>query len=374
MTRTTRHLVETVQPILVVDDSAVARQALKALIEEEPAFRVLTAIDPYEAVEVMRRTVPAAIVLDVDMPRMDGLTFLRKLMRQHPLPVLLCTDHPERGLTGLEFGALEVISKPHWGEPGELASWGERLRDSLRQAIAAVAGPGTAPTPEPPPTRETSTRPAIEPRFSADVILPRLPYVGRGQGDRIIAVGASTGGVQAIARLLASLPPNLPGIVIVQHMPGGFTATFADRLSRDPKVALQVREARHTEPVRPGVALVVPGSAHGLVRRMGSGYRVELSDGPPVNRHRPSVDVLFRSTAQAAGPRALAVLLTGMGDDGAQGMVELQETGAWTIAQDEASSIVFGMPREAIRRGAARQILALDRIGAAAVAWATANL
>jgi two-component system chemotaxis response regulator CheB len=371
MKRPTSPLVEAARPILVIDDSAVVRQALRAIIEEDPGFQALTANDPYQAVDVMRRTAPAAIVLDVDMPKMDGLTFLRKLMRQHPLPVLLCTDHPERGVAGLELGALEVISKPRWGDPEELVGWGERLRESLRLAIAGRSAQG--PAGEPAAARETGSR-GTQRRHSADVILPRSPHLSRGASvERIIAIGASTGGVQAIPRLLTGLSGDLPGIVIVQHMPGGFTAAFASRLAGDPKIQVRVSEAQQGEWVRPGSALVIPGGVHGVIRRSGAGHRVELVDGPAVSRHRPSVDVLFRSTAQAAGPRALGVILTGMLDDGAEGMAELHEDGAWTIAQDEATCTVFGMPGAAIRRGGVRQVLPLDRIAAAIAAWAADN-
>ena len=344
--------------ILVVDDSALVRQALRAIIEHDEGFRVLLAGDPFEAVEVMARSAPAAIVLDVDMPRMDGLTFLKKLMRQHPLPVIFCTDHPERGLTGLELGAVEVIAKPDWSQADDLSAWGMKLRESLRIALGGLA--------------RGESRPTTAPRHDADVVLPRRPYSARGAPtERFIAIGASTGGVQAIARLLADFPRETPGIVIVQHMPGGFTAAFAERLDRDPKIAMDVVEAGPNHPIRAGVALIVPGRSHGLVRRVGAGFRVELADGPPVSRHRPSVDVLFRSTAQAAGPRAAGVILTGMLDDGAQGLLEMHDAGSLTIAQDEASSTVFGMPREAIRRGAARHVLPLDRIAAAVLKWSS---
>jgi two-component system, chemotaxis family, protein-glutamate methylesterase/glutaminase len=345
--------------VLVVDDSAVARQALRAVIEQEPGYRVLLASDPFDAVDVMRRTAPAAIVLDVDMPRMDGLTFLRKLMRQHPMPVILCTDHPERGLAGLELGAIEVIAKPSWSDAGGMAAWGSKLREGLRAAVEAQA--------------RDEPRPGPEPKHDSGVILPRRPCGMRnGPSERVIAIGASTGGVQAIARLLADFPREAPGIVIVQHMREVFTTAFAARLDSDPKIALRVVEAGPNEPVLPGVALIVPGHAHGLIRRAGAGYRVELVEGPPVSRHRPSVDVLFRSAAQAGGPFAAGVVLTGMQDDGAQGLLEMREEGGWTIAQDEATSVVFGMPREAIRRGAARQVLALDRIADALMRWAAA--
>ncbi len=355
-------------PILIVDDSAVARQALKAIVEAERDFRALLASDPYEAVEVMKRTVPAAILLDVNMPRMDGLTFLRKLMRQHPLPVLLCTDHPQRALEGLEIGAIEVIPKPRWEDASEQTAWGERLRESLHLAIAAAAsGKGSGPD-----LLDAIPRPTSQPRQNADAVLPPLKLPLRGLApdrDRLIVIGVSTGGVQAITALLAQFPRDAPGIVVVQHMPGGFTAALAERLNRDPTIPLEVAEARHGEPVRCGRALIVPGgNLHGVVRRVGRGYRVELVEGPLVSRFRPSVDVLFRSTAQAAGDRAVGVILTGMLDDGAQGLLEMFQAGCWTIAQDRATSTVFGMNAEAIRRGAARQVLPLDRIAQAALA------
>lgn len=394
--------------VLIVDDSSLARHTLRSIVEADPAFRVQTANDPYEAVELMKTRRPGVILLDVMMPRMDGLTFLKKLMRQHPLPVLLCTNHAERGLTGLELGALEVISKPDWERREELAAWGDRLRESLRQAAglgpapttaAAGASPGSgsasatsltpisglppvspaaivsagnatglSPVAVAPGTDSRSGLPKVEARLSADVILPRpVPSPRAASADPIIAVGASTGGVQAITRLLQQIPADAPGIVVVQHMPPHFTAVFAQRLSADPSIALRVAEARGGETVQAGQVWIIPGHAHGVIRRAGNAYRIDLIDGPPVNRHRPSVDVLFRSVAQAAGPRGVGVLLTGMGDDGAQGLREMFDLGAHTIAQDETSCCVFGMPREAIRRGAARQVLALDRIGAAAV-------
>lgn len=349
--------------VLIIDDSAVVRQTLKAMVEADPAFRAQCAVDPYEAVEVMKRVKPDAIILDVDMPRMDGLTFLKKLMRQHPLPVLLCTDYPERGIAALELGALEVIPKPNWEQAGFLEHWAAQLRGSLMLAVA----PAVAPAIEPP----TGGLSPSGPSQSADAVLPYRPFIATAAPrERIIAIGASTGGVQAIPRLLADLAPSLPGIVIVQHMPGGFTRAFADRLNRDPNVPLHVIEASSGDPIRPGVALVVPGTSHGVINRAASGYRLDLVDGPLVNRFRPSVDVLFRSVAQAAGPNATGVLLTGMLDDGAQGLLEMHAAGSWTIAQDEATCKVFGMPREAIRRGAAKQVLPLDRIGQALTSWA----
>ena len=347
--------------ILIVDDSASVRQALKAIVELDAGFRVILAGDPYEAVEIMRRTIPSAILLDVNMPRMDGLTFLRKLMRQHPLPVLIITDEPEKGVEGLQVGALEVIPKPFWGEPSEMDAWSERLRESLRLAIEAWPSGGA--TPE-------LARASAGSRYSADVILPAPSGSSRGLPadlPSIIAIGASTGGVQAIARLLRDFPADSPGIVIAQHMPSQFTGEFAHRLDRDLKIAMTVAEARPGESIRPGRVLILPGDAHGVVRRLGSNYRIDRVEGPQVNRFRPSVDVLFRSVAIASGDRGVGIILTGMLDDGAQGLLEMREAGAWTIAQDKATSIVFGMNHVAIKRGAACKVLPLDRIAGSAL-------
>ena len=349
--------------VLVVDDSAVVRQRLKSIIETDARFRVVLAADPYEAVAVLSKSVPGLILLDVEMPRMDGLTFLRKLMRQHPLPVVLCTDQAERAVTALQMGAIEVIAKPDWRDAGRMGAWAHNLLESLRNAARAGHLP----------IRDDQATTA-DPRRTADVILPRAPYHPRpGSHDRIVAVGVSTGGVQAVQHLLAGFPAEAPGIVVVQHMPPDFTGAFADRLNNDPKIAMEVAEAKPNEPIRPGRVLIIPGDQHGLVRRTGVGCRVELVDGPPVCRHRPSVEVLFRSTAQAAGSGAAGVIMTGMGDDGAGGLLEMREAGALTIAQNEATCIVFGMPREAIRRGAAKFVTPLDRIAAAVMAWHTGS-
>lgn len=357
--RVNTRLGDELQPIeiLVIDDSAIARRALKEMIESAPGFRVRTASDPYEAVSVMGRSAPSLILLDVEMPRMDGLTFLRKLMRQHPLPVFLCTDHPGRGLAGLEMGALEVIAKPRWDDAIERDSWSSRLIEQIRDAVAR-------------PPLEGPTRTVVEPRFDADTILPRTNYHDSGvPRPPIIALGASTGGVQAIPKLLAEFPRGGPPIVVVQHMPEQFTAAFAARLDLDPSIGIDVIEARHGEPIRPSTVVVVPGHSHGMVQRSEDDYRIALSDGPLVSRHRPSVDVLFRSVAQVAGPNAVGILLTGMGDDGARGLLEIRKAGGLTIAQDEATSVVFGMPREAIRMGGASRILPLHRISSAVISW-----
>lgn len=345
--------------VLVVDDSAVVRQRLKSIIESDGRFHVVLAADPYEAVERLKLSVPGVIVLDVEMPRMDGLTFLKKLMRQHPLPVVLCTTVAERAVTALEMGAIEVIPKPDWTKAGQLAEWSQNLLESIRNAARAGRLP----------MREDRATPADR-RYTADAILPYHPYSRQaGASERIIAIGISTGGVQALHRLLPGFGPTTPGLVIVQHMPAEFIPAFAHRLNNDPEIKLEVAEARQLEPVRPGHALIIPGDRHGLIRRAGAGYRVELVEGPPVCRHRPSVEVLFRSAAQAAGPFGAGVIMTGMGDDGAGGLLEMREAGALTIAQNEASCTVFGMPREAIRRGAARAVVPLDTIAATLTGW-----
>ena len=346
--------------VLVVDDSALVRQRLKSIIESDGQFRVVLAADPYEAVAMLSKSVPGVIVLDVEMPRMDGLTFLRKLMRQHPMPVVLCTTQAERAVTALEMGAIEVIAKPDWNNANRLTDWSQNLLESIRNAARAGRLP----------FRDDRPASTTDPRHTADAVLPKVAFAPRaGISERIVVGGVSTGGVQALQQLLAGFPPHAPGLVIVQHMPPTFTTEFAKRLHTDPRIEIEVAEARQHEPIRPGRALIIPGDIHGLVRRTGTGYRVELVEGPPVCRHRPSVEVLFRSAAQAAGPLAAGIIMTGMGDDGAGGLLEMREAGALTLAQNEATCVVFGMPREAIRRGAARVVMPLDSIAATIMAW-----
>jgi two-component system chemotaxis response regulator CheB len=294
------------------------------------------------------------------MPRMDGLTFLNKLMRQHPLPVVLCTAQAERAVTALQMGAVEVIAKPDWNNAGRLSEWSQNLLESIRNAARAGRQP----------YRDDRPTGAADPRHTADVILPKVAYSPRAStSERVIVVGVSTGGVQALQQLLVGFPPTSPGIVMVQHMPADFMTAFANRLNNDSRIQLEVAEARQHELLRPGRALLIPGDVHGVLRRTGTGYRVELMEGPAVCRHRPSVEVLFRSAAQAAGPFGAGIIMTGMGDDGAGGLLEMRESGALTVAQNEATCIVFGMPREAIRRGAAKMVLPLDSIAATVQAW-----
>jgi two-component system chemotaxis response regulator CheB len=344
--------------VLIVDDSAIVRETLTDVLSADDGIEVIaTAADPYIAAMKMLDRKPDVILLDINMPRMDGLTFLKKIMSQHPIPVVICSALTQEGadetILALEYGAVDIITKPKVGA--------KRFLEESRIAVCdAVRGAAQAKLRAP---RQISPL-AVEPKLSADVLLPPpLPYAStRSRADTLIVLGASTGGTEAIASVLRAMPASSPGIVVVQHMPEHFTAAFAKRL--DSLSALNVREARHLDTVKQGTALIAPGDSHVLVKRAGRGYQVELSDGPLVSRHRPSVDVLFRSAAVAAGGNAIGVIMTGMGDDGAKGMLELHGTGAYTIAQDEASSVVWGMPAEAIKLGAADVVSPLDGIPA----------
>jgi two-component system chemotaxis response regulator CheB len=338
--------------VLVVDDSAVVRQVFKAILEQS-GMAVVTAHDPVIAAEKMRKGMPDVVILDLELPRMDGLTFLRKLMSETPVPVIICSGLAEPGtdvaLQSLEEGALEVIAKPKLGVRGFLQESADRLIEAVQAAAQA---------------RVRRRVPMRAEKLSADAVLPRRrPSASTGRGGTLIAVGASTGGTEAIRDLLQLLPPDVPPVVVVQHMPEFFTGAFARRLSKS--CAVEVVEATHDAPLVPGQVLIAPGNRHLLVHRRGGQYCAEVIEGPLVSRHRPSVDVLFRSVAQAAGSAAVGVLLTGMGDDGAEGLLEMKQAGAHTIAQDEATSVVFGMPKEAIARGAVSEVLPLPKIAAA---------
>jgi len=340
--------------VLIVDDSAVVRQTLTAILSEDPEIDVIgSAADPFIAVERMAEEKPDVLTLDIEMPRMDGLTFLRKLMSQHPLPVVICSSLAEEGaqttLKALEYGAVEIIQKPRLGTRQFL----EESRIMIQDAVKAAARVRVKPP---------SQRPRIAPKLNADAILP--PPSGNQAmiktTESIIAVGASTGGTEAIREFLEVLPPNAPGIVIVQHMPEHFTAAFAERINS--LCQITVKEASNNDTVIPGRALIAPGNHHMVLKRSGARYFVEIREGPLVSRHRPSVDVLFRSVARYAGRNAIGVIMTGMGDDGAKGMKEMHEAGAFTLAQDEASSVVFGMPKEAIKLGGVDKVLPLDAL------------
>ena len=341
--------------VLIVDDSAVVRQALSGILASDPEIEVMgTASDPFVAAERLREEAPDVITLDIEMPRMDGLTFLQKLMTQHPIPVVICSSLAEEGaqstLKALEYGAVEIITKPRLGSKQFL----EESRAALCQTVKAAAVARLRPLA---PSRK------VEPKLSADAVLSPGTHAMSETTEKVVAIGASTGGTEALRTLLEVLPPDAPGIVIVQHMPELFTRAFANRL--DSLCNISVKEAESNDTVIRGRALIAPGNHHMLLKRSGARYYVEIKDGPLVCRHRPSVDVLFRSAARYAGQNAVGVILTGMGDDGANGLLEMKQAGAVTIAQDEATCVVFGMPKEAIKRSAVSKILPLNAVAGA---------
>ncbi|MCP4695773.1 MAG: chemotaxis response regulator protein-glutamate methylesterase [Gammaproteobacteria bacterium] len=363
---------------LVVDDSAVVRQALSDILRSDPGIELLAAVaNPIFAMHRMERQWPDVIILDIEMPEMDGLTFLRKIMAEHPTPVIICSSMAEKGTQAsiqiLSSGAVEVITKPKIGARNFLYEAKLTLIDAVKAAahanltkikriaeMSSVRGRAVSTKPGK-PMPGISTEVIVEPKHSADVILaPRSKPLVRGTTEQIIAMGASTGGTQALEFVLMRLPLHAPGIVIVQHMPGGFTAAFAKRLNGICDIV--VKEAENGDRVARGQALIAPGDQHILLRRNGSLYHVELKSGPVVNRHRPSVDVLFRSVAQNAGKNAVGVIMTGMGDDGARGMQEMHNAGAFSIAQNEETCVVYGMPKEAVKRGAVDKIMPLESI------------
>ena len=339
--------------VLIVDDSAVVRSTLAQIINADPRLTVMaTAQDPFIAADKIRHQVPDVITLDVEMPRMDGLTFLEKIFTQHPIPVVMCSSLTDRGsqsaMRAMELGAVEIIAKPRLGTRTFLEESKVRLCD----AIYAAAGARL---------KKLTTQRKIEPKLTADAVLAKpTSYAMARTTEKVVAVGASTGGTEALRVFLQMLPADAPGIVIVQHMPENFTRTFAERLNSLCQVT--VKEAENDDTVMRGRALIAPGNRHVLLKRSGARYYVEIKDGPLVSRHRPSVDVLFRSTARYAGANAVGVIMTGMGDDGAQGMLEMKGAGAFTIAQDEDSCVVFGMPKEAIKKGGVDKVISLEGI------------
>ncbi len=345
--------------VLIVDDSAVVRQALTEILSSDPEIEILgTASDPFVAAQKIREEVPDVITLDVEMPRMDGITFLQKIMSQHPIPVVMCSSLTEEGsetaLKALEYGAVEIIQKPKLGVKQFLEESHVIICDTVKAAAQA---------------RVRRIRPGIRqvaPKLTADAVIPKP----RGNAmiqttEKVVMVGASTGGTEAVKVFLESMPLDAPGIVIVQHMPEHFTRSFAARLDKICRIS--VKEAEHNDTVMRGRALIAPGNAHALLKRSGARYYVEIKEGPLVSRHRPSVDVLFRSAARYAGKNAMGVIMTGMGDDGAKGLLEMKEAGAVTIAQDELSCVVYGMPKEAVKLGAAGRVLPLESIAGAVV-------
>ncbi len=346
--------------VLIVDDSAVVRQTLSSILSEDPEISVIgVAADPIIAAEKINRDPPDVITLDIEMPRMDGLTFLSTLMEQHPIPVIICSsladEGSQSGLRALELGAMDIIQKPRLGTRQFLEESKIRITDAVKAAAQAKIGNKLKFAP---PIRD------IPPKLNADAILSKpAPNAMVETTEKVVVVGASTGGTEALREFLEAFPADCPGIVIVQHMPEHFTRAFAQRL--DTLCRISVKEAENNDAVIRGRALIAPGNRHTLLKRSGARYYVEVRDGPLVSRHRPSVDVLFRSAARYAGKNCVGVIMTGMGDDGARGMFELKQAGASNIAQDEKSSIVFGMPKEAIKLGGVDRVLPLDAIARA---------
>lgn len=335
--------------VVVVDDSALVRSLLTEIINRQPDMCCVgAASDPFVAREMIRNTNPDVITLDVEMPRMDGIDFLGKLMRLRPTPVVMVSTLTERGadvtLRALELGAVEIVSKPKIGVADGLRQLGEEITEKIRMASRARVKRLATPAPAAPGA------PAPAP----------APSLGRLSTEKLICIGASTGGTEATREVLVQLPPDAPGVLITQHMPPGFTKSYAARL--DSLCRIRVAEARDGERVLPGHAYIAPGGLHMSVERSGANYIVRVKDGEPVNRHKPSVEVLFRSAARVAGPNALGVMLTGMGADGAVAMREMFDAGSFNLAQDEASCVVFGMPREAIAHGAVHEVLPVGRI------------
>lgn len=340
--------------VMLVDDSAVVRQVLQNVLGRDPDINVIGAVsDPLFAMNRMANQWPDVIVLDVEMPRMDGITFLKKIMAEHPTPVVICSTLTEKGadttMQALAAGAVSIVTKPRMG----LKSFLQDSAGDIIQAVKAAARANVA-------NLRTGRRLEVAPKLSADAVLQHSTHAMTKTTEHIVAIGTSTGGTQALELVLSRLPSTSPGIVIVQHMPEKFTASFAQRL--DSLCEIRVKEAEHNDRVLPGLALIAPGGKHMLLKRNGAQYHVEVIDGPLVNRHKPSVDVLFRSVAKFAGKNSVGFILTGMGDDGARGLKEMREAGAPTVAQDEASCVVFGMPKEAIALGAADKVLPLEQV------------
>ena len=343
---------------LIIDDSALMRQMLTTVLHQDPEIHVVgTAANPLIAREKIKSLKPDVLTLDVEMPGMDGITFLEKLMRLHPLPVVMVSSHTEKGalatLRALDLGAVDFVAKPQGSVREGLST---ELMDEIRAKVRAAAG--------------AHVRPAlVSPTVQSESPLTYLVTPSCRAG--IIVVGASAGGTQAISEIMAKLPRSTPGMAIVQHMPPKFTASFAERLHQQSN--LEVREAKSGDLLKPGVALVAPGGQHLAIMRAGGGYAVRVYEGEPVNRHCPSVDVLFESAAHHAGADALGIILTGMGNDGARGMHAMSKTGAYTIAQDQKSCVVFGMPEQAIRLGGVSQVVSLERMADAIGAWSQPN-
>jgi len=341
--------------VLIIDNSAVFRQTLSRILNSDTAVEVIaTASDPYIAANKMAMQVPDVITLDIEMARMNGITFLKKIMSQFPIPVVIISDLAENNMQliskAIEYGAVEVMAKNMFATSEISNEHKVKICDIIKGASKAKLR-----------RKPVTEAPVVNPKFSADVVLHQIkPKNLVHTSDKVIAVGASTGGIQALGIFLEALPVDVPGILIVQHLPKNFTRSFAERLNDLCKIS--VKEAEDGDIVKQGRALIAPGNRHLLLKKRGSQYYVEVHDGPLVNRHRPAVDVLFRSTALYAGKNGIGIIMTGMGDDGAKGLLEMKDAGAKTIAQDEKSCVVFGMPKEAILINAVDKILPLKEI------------
>lgn len=345
--------------VLVVDDSAVVRQTISELLcSDRDIGEVVCCSDPFAAADRMKYFIPDVITLDVEMPRMDGITFLKKIMTQHPIPVVMCsslTEHnSETAIKALEYGAVDIIQKPRMGTKTFLEESKVLICDAVKAAAKVQV-------------KKISSTQSVQPKLTADAVLAGSARTSAmiKTTEKVILVGASTGGTEALTVFLQGLPPDSPGVVIVQHMPENFTLSFANRLNT--LCALSVKQADTGDTVLPGRVLLAPGNKHLLIKRSGARYYVETKEGPLVSRHRPSVDVLFRSGARYVGKNAIGVILTGMGDDGARGMKEMKDAGAYNIAQDEKTSVVFGMPKMAIEHGGVDKIMPLQQIPASVI-------
>jgi two-component system chemotaxis response regulator CheB len=361
--------------VLIIDDSALVRRLLTEILGSDPEIEIVgTAMDPHIARQKIKDLNPDVLTLDVEMPKMDGISFLRQLMRLRPMPVIMISSLTEEGaettLEALAAGAIDFISKPKIDIANTLVDYAEEIVSKIKSAarVKVVARDTHIAVRDTAPARQDNyDRDSIDEKYSATVILQRPAQVRTLRTtEKIIAIGASTGGTEAIKEVLTPLRPDCPAILIAQHIPPVFSSAFARRMNQHS--AMTVVEAADGQQVVPGHVYIAPGDKHLLLVRDGARYRCQLNDGPPVNRHKPSVDVLFRSVAQSAGKNAVGVILTGMGADGARGLNEMREAGAMTIAQDERSSVVWGMPGEAVKLGAAQKVLALDQIPAGIIA------
>lgn len=349
--------------VLIIDDSALVRELLKQIFSRDESIEVVgTAHDPYIAVNKIKKLNPDLVTLDVEMPRMDGLTFLEKLMKAHPLPVVMISSLTEKNcmttIKALELGAIDFVKKPQKMVSEGMMALGEEIIRKVKNASKANVSMANSKR----STKLNVINIKVPIKYNVNEIIPekKIKKQTQADGEKTIIIGASTGGVVALLELLKALPEHSPGIVIVQHIPAGFSKAFAERVNSQCKI--EVKEAENGDRIRSNKALIAPGGIHMLVQKDIKGFYVQLKDGPPVNRHKPSVDVLFRSAAYCLGEMAIGVILTGMGNDGAVGMLEMKKAGAYNIAQDKKTSIVYGMPKEAVDKGAVDKILPLQDI------------